>query len=227
MRGSEDRVGRSSIYVVRTLCSGSVGRDIVHGMVVETAFRSEEQFEQEEFRRWLDRRPRADINHYELIHGRIVMTPPAGWPHGSIETRISAALDAHVRAKKLGIVLGSSAGYELPSGDTLEPDVSFISSKRFAAGPKPIEGQFLRIVPSLVVEILSRSTARRDRTEKKGVYASNGVDEYWLVDATRKEIIVFYRTARGFAAGKTCSRGHVPSKVLPALKLQVKDAFAL
>lgn len=196
-------------------------------MVAETAFHSEEQFDQEEFRRWLDCRPRSDINHYELINGRIVMTPPAGWPHGGIETRISAALDSHVRAQKLGLVLGSSAGYDLPSGDTIEPDVSFISAARFAAGPKPVDGQFLKIVPTLVVEILSRSTARRDRTEKKAVYASNGVDEYWIVDAGRKEIIAFHRSARGFGAGTTYSKGRLTSKVLPGLNLHVKDVFEL
>ena len=62
-------------------------------------------------------------------------------------------------------MLGSSAGYDLPSGDTLEPDVSFLSAARLAAGPAPERGRFLRIVPDLVVEILSDSTAKRDRGE--------------------------------------------------------------
>lgn len=209
------------------LCGCSTSCGILHTMVAETAFHSEEQFDQEEFRLWLDCRPRSDINHYELINGRIVMTPPAGWPHGSIGTQILTILNSHVRANKLGIVLDSSAGYDLPSGDTLEPDVSFISTTRFAAGPKPVDGQFLKIVPTLVVEILSRSTARRDRTEKKAVYASNGVDEYWIADAGCKEIIVFCRGARGFGAGTTYSKGRLTSKVLPQLNLQVKDVFEI
>jgi Uma2 family endonuclease len=90
-----------------------------------------------------------------------------------------------VKAHKLGIVLDSSAGYDLPSGDTVEPDVSFIDSERFAPGPKPRDGQFLKIVRRLIVEILSPATSRRDRTEKKDVYARNRVDEYWIVDARR------------------------------------------
>ncbi len=36
--------------------------------------------------------------------------------------------------------------------------------------------------PDLVVEILSKSTGRRDRGIKKGRYEACGVREYWIVD---------------------------------------------
>ena len=29
-----------------------------------------------------ERAAQGDINHYELLNGRAVMNPPAGWPHG-------------------------------------------------------------------------------------------------------------------------------------------------
>ena len=195
-------------------------------MTAETAFRSDEHFTQDEFRRWLDDRPRSDINHYELINGRIVMTPPAGWPHGRVGTSLTSVLNQHVTSRKLGMVLDSSSGYDLPSGDTVEPDVSFITHKRFVAGPPPVEGQFLRIVPNLAVETLSRSTARRDRTEKKKVYERNGVDEYWIVDAQRRTITVFHLGKRGYDAGRAFSTGKIKSRVLPQLDLSVEDVFA-
>jgi len=84
-------------------------------MVVDTPFRSEERFTQQEFFEWLQRRPAADVNHYELIRGRIVMSPPAGWPHGSLGSRINARLYGVVERYGLGIVQDSSAGYDLPS----------------------------------------------------------------------------------------------------------------
>jgi Uma2 family endonuclease len=195
--------------------------------MAETAFRSDETFSQAEFRRWLDDRPRGDINRYELINGRIVMTPPAGWPHGQIELTLGRLFGEYVSRLKLGLVQGSSAGYNLPSGDTIEPDLSFISAERFAAGPKPAPGEFLRIVPNLVVEILSRSTARRDRTEKKEVYARNGVEEYWLVDPDRKSVTVYHLGRRGYGAGKAFTRGRVRSRVLPRLNVSAAEIFAL
>ena len=159
-------------------------------MSTQTAFVSTETFSQKEFKRWLDERPASDINHYELLRGRIIMGPPAGWPHGSVEANIVIRLGSFVHTGRLGQLLGSSAGYDLPSDDTVEPDISFISSARLAAGPAPQVGKFLRIVPNLVVEILSPATARKDRTEKKAIYEENGVEEYWIVDTKRKEITV-------------------------------------
>jgi Uma2 family endonuclease len=194
-------------------------------MIAETAFHSDERFDQKQFRRWLDARPASDINHYELINGRIVMTPPAGWPHGGVEAVIVSSLTRHVQNGKLGVVLGSSAGYDLPSGDTLEPGVSFISAKRFSAGPKPVTGRFLRIVPNLVVEILSPSTAHKDRIEKKNVYERNGVDEYWIVDPARKQVTVFRLGKRGYGAGTTVTAGAIRSRVLPEFALSAQELF--
>ncbi|MGH7789496.1 MAG: Uma2 family endonuclease [Candidatus Binatia bacterium] len=128
-------------------------------MLAGSAIARDTRLDRAAFRRWLTRRPASDLNHYELLDGRIVMTPPAGWPHGRIDATLAHLLRAHVAQHHLGIVLGSSTGYDLPSGDTVEPDVSFISSAQFAAGPSPTRGRFLHIVPTLIVEILAPSTA--------------------------------------------------------------------
>lgn len=196
-------------------------------MPAQTAFRSEETFTQREFRRWLDERPRSDINHYELLNGRIVMTPPTTWPHGGIEATLVRLIGEHVERLKLGLVLGSSTGYELLSGDTVEPDVSYISAERLAAGPAPQSGQFVRIAPNLTVEILSPSTTKRDLTEKKDIYERNGVDGYWIVDPRAKAVTVFHLGERGYDAGRTCRRGVLRSRVLPKLRLALGQLFAL
>ncbi len=195
-------------------------------MVVDTPFRSEERFTQQEFFEWLQRRPAADVNHYELIRGRIVMSPPAGWPHGSLGSRINARLYGVVERYGLGIVQDSSAGYDLPSGDTLEPGVSFISQARFDAGPAPVRGRFLGIVPDLAVEILSKSTARRDRGEKKAIYEQCGVGEYWIVDPDRRVVTVYHLGDAGYGTGERIRAGRIASHVLPQLELTVEDLFA-
>jgi len=154
------------------------------------------------------------------------MSPPAGWPHGTVEANIVAPLSIFVRAHGLGLVLGSSAGYDLPSGDTVEPDLSFISTARFAVGPAPQQGKFIRIVPNLVVEILSPATAQRDQTEKKTIYAENGVEEYWLVDPKRREIIVYTLSGKRFSRGTVYTlRDTVRSRALAGFTLRVSEIF--
>ena len=155
------------------------------------------------------------------------MNPPAGWPHAPVGVNILTPLAIFVRAHKLGIVLESSAGYDLPSGDTVGPDISFISSERLALGPTPQYGKFIRIVPSLAIEILSEATARRDRTEKKTIYAENGVEEYWIVDTKRREITVYFLAGKRFGRGTVYAmRDTLRSRVLAGFTFPVKEAFA-
>ena len=195
-------------------------------MTMQTAFISTETFTQKAFKRWLDERPRWDMNRYELLRGRIVMSPPAGWPHAPVGVNILTPLAVFVRTNKLGLVLESSAGYDLPSGDTVGPDISFISTARLAAGPAPQYGKFIYIVPNLAVEILSEATAQRDRTEKKTIYAENGVEEYWIVDTKRHEITVYTLSGKRFGRGMAYTkRDTLRSRVLAGFTLAVNEVF--
>ncbi len=196
---------------------------------MQSAFVSEETFTQEGFREFLGHLPTSDLHHYELVRGRIVMTPPAGWGHSALAGALYLRLAALVAraGRKRGRVFESSVGYELPSGDTLEPDVSWVSAERWAAAPQPPSPQaFLRAVPDLVIEVLSPSTAHRDRTEKAEIYAENGVEEYWLVDPHRRCVVVFAREVMGFGPGRTWQRGRIVSRVLPDLVIEAEELFA-
>ena len=150
------------------------------------------------------------------------MTPPAGYPHGEIESNVILALGNFVRAGRLGRVFGSSQGYALPTGDTLEPDAAYISNARWAAGPRATRGKFLRIVPDLVVEILSKGTALRDRSEKKAAYLKSGVCEYWIVDPRSRAVTVLagaeWKQERLFG-----ERDRLRSEVLPGLEVPVAE----
>jgi hypothetical protein len=76
--------------------------------------------------------------------------------------RSTAYFPSHAGRTGVGRVQGSSAGYELPSGDTLEPDASFISRERFAAGPAP---QSTDVAPLSYSPFASRSSSRRKNAE--------------------------------------------------------------
>jgi len=195
--------------------------------VQDLVFESSRWLTQEDFAAWAaERARRRDENHYELLNGRIVMTPPAGYPHGQIGSAIQFMLVSAVRSRSLGKVFDSSQGFELPSGDTVEPDHSFVSSSRWAAAPAPEVGKFLRVVPDLVVEVLSASTTSYDRGEKKAIYERNGVLEYWLVDPRAREVVVFRLENGRFDLGTPVAETErFRSEVLGA-EVGVGDLFA-
>src|SRR5436190_135608 len=95
-------------------------------------FESASWMTQDEFDSWATSSPAQREGRQELLNGRIVMTPPAAFPHGKIESTLGFLLNGFVRPRKLGIVFGSSQGFDLPSGDTVEPDGSWVSPERWA-----------------------------------------------------------------------------------------------
>lgn len=112
---------------------------------------------------------------------------------------------------------------KLPSGDLVAPDASYVAGERFPPRDVPPTPRRLRIVPDLIVEVLSSSSESRDRGEKKGIYERNGVREYWTVDWRRRQVVLFslgtggrYDTGTTFGEDAT-----LVSNVLPGLQLPV------
>ncbi len=193
----------------------------------DLVFESTRTVTQADFAAWAaERRRVGDLGHYELLHGRIVMTPPAGYPHGRIEANVVFALVSFVRGHGGGQVYGSSQGFELPTADTVEPDASFVSSARMAAAPAPERGRFLHVVPDLVVEILSTRTASQDRGEKKAIYEAAGVLEYWLLDERACEILIHSLERGKFGKERVFGPGQrARSELLAGLEVSVDEVF--
>jgi Uma2 family endonuclease len=137
------------------------------------------------------RLPEGDGNRYEIIAGELYVSPAPGLRHQKIVTKLTVALDSHVTQFDLGDVLVGPIDVLLADGDYLEPDVVFVRRQR-----RDIESaRGIEAAPDLVVEVLSPSTARRDRTLKRERYMLHGVREYWVVDHEAGEVLVYRPTA--------------------------------
>ena len=186
------------------------------------AFRSYQSFTQEQFASWLDSVPTDDLHHYELLDGFIVREPPAGWPHGEIEIEIGWRLSAWVKPRRLGRTFGSSQGFDLPTGDTVQPDLSFVSTARWQPNPGP---GFLRVVPDLLFEILSPGTRDIDQRQKKRIYARNEVREYVLVDPRSQTLERFCLADGSLGEGRVFYANDYESHVLPGFVMPVGELF--
>ena len=120
-----------------------------------------------------------DGNRYEFIGGRLYMTPAPVIRHHDVSHRLEAALRRVLERTGHGRVFDAPVLVEFPgTGDRVQPDILFVSrERRGIVGEKQVTG-----APDLVVEILSPSTAHRDRGVKLDLYARCGVREYWIVD---------------------------------------------
>ena len=73
----------------------------------------------------------------------------------------------------------------------LTDENKFVPDMMVVCDRSKIKSDGVHGAPDLVVEVLSPSTAKDDRTRKKEVYEACGVPEYWLVSPTDKSIEVY------------------------------------
>ena len=159
---------------------------------------------------------------YELLDGALVMAPAPGERHQSVSIRLGSKLFQFVDENRLGEVYHAPFDVVLSDTDVVQPDLLFVSNARaHIITPANIQGG-----PDLVVEILSPSTAERDKTFKRALYAEYGVGEYWMVDTDARTITVLLLGERGFAVEGIYGEGAtLESPTLRGFALRIDDVF--
>lgn len=159
----------------------------------------------------------------ELIDGEIVVTPaPSDW-HETLVMGLIFGLHDHLGAQGPNRVRGSRtevSAREQGEEKILQPDAVV-----FPEGTRPTGRDWKAPIPVWVAEVLSPSTAKRDRGVKIRLYAAAGVREAWLVDPDTETIEVFDLAAkdqRVFANGERAA-----SKAIPSFGVDVAALFAV
>ncbi len=141
----------------------------------------------------LDRLP-DDGNRYELIDGELFVTPAPSSAHEELVAVLDEILSPYVQAEQLGRVYACRAAVRTSDGH-VEPDLLV---RPITERPPPSWES--APTPLLVVEVLSKSTRRRDHEQKRGYYLRVGVTEYWIVDRWARTIRVITADADDLVA---------------------------
>ena len=128
-------------------------------------------------------------DRYELINGEFILVSAPNESHQAFAIGLGARMFIFTQERGLGRVY--TAPFEVvltdPEGiNIIQPDIIFVSSAR----EHIITRANIRGAPDLLVEILSPSTGRRDRTTKRDLYARHGVKEYWIADPDAQTVSV-------------------------------------
>jgi len=128
-----------------------------------------------------------EISEYEkaeFINGEIIIHSPVKKSHNDVTAFLSRLLTIYVSKHNLGYVGIEKIMIRLTRND-YEPDICFFNQK-VAKSFKATQSLFP--APNLVVEILSKRTAKNDRGVKFQDYQNHGVEEYWIIDSSKKTI---------------------------------------
>lgn len=165
----------------------------------------------------------SDGDRDEFINGEIVMASPARLEHIDCVICIRDLLADHVRRSKLGKVISEQAMVRLTRND-YHPDICFWR-KEVADTFEPQQTIFP--APDFIVEVLSESTAERDRGVKSVDYAAHGVREYWLADPATRSIEQYELDAKGqYHLLRKLDSGSLASSVIPGFTVDVTAVFA-
>ncbi len=151
----------------------------------------------------------ADDHDYEVIDGVLHVAPRLRPRHQQIAAEFLFLL---MLEQKRG------AGTVVPDADLIvderntyvSPDLMFFAGERYATADSH---EMLRIIPDLIVEVLSPSTSDHDRTTKRNLYARLEVAHYWTVDGDRRAAIEHVLQADGTSGARCVRSGGLPAGV--------------
>jgi len=133
-----------------------------------------------------------DDRGYEILNGEMVSLSPGANPrHSVVSGNIHAIFHRYLRGKKCKVFIESPDVY-FSENDIVVPDVFVVCDNN------KIQTEHVVGAPDIVIEVLSRSTAKNDRGYKKKLYEDAGVKEYWIVDANNTCIEVYGRCNETF-----------------------------
>ncbi len=149
----------------------------------------------------------------ELLDGVLVIHSPASFLHESIFSFLDTILRFYGTAHSLGVPVGSRFVIKLSEKWAPEPDLMFLTFE----DQKKLRDAYLTGPPSVVFEILSKTTREDDVEKKLPQYLKFGVKEVWLIDPEKK-CVILHESASSESYYKDA---WVCSKVISGFKINV------
>ena len=167
-----------------------------------------------------------DGKRHEIIGGVHYVTPSPRVRHQDLVGRLHGAIFVYLlEHPEAGRLFLAPLDVVLSHYDVVEPDLLFIAGDQ--AGimtEKNIQG-----APALVVEVMSKSTRKRDAQIKRRLFEQVGVREYWLVDPELDTVQVLRPTAEGRLARveelTAEDGGTLTTPLLPGCGIDVRTFF--
>lgn len=157
----------------------------------------------------------------EFINGEVIMHSPVKLKHAHASGRLFSLMHSFALWYDVGSVFTEKVMIHL-TRNSYEPDVVFFRKNKAETF---VQDQMLFPAPDLIVEVLSPSTEKNDRTIKFTDYALHGVEEYWLIDPGQHSVEQYLLQDAVYELEIKSKTGIITSKVLPGFSIPVKAIF--
>ena len=123
--------------------------------------------------------------------GELIIVPPTSPESSWKNSELNFEVLKWSKNDKTGIVFDSSGMFTLPNGSKRSPDVSWMTKEKWDGLSPSERKRFSRIVPDIVIELLSPSDHLADTQAKMAEYIENGVSLDWLIDPMDKKVHIY------------------------------------
>jgi Uma2 family endonuclease len=165
----------------------------------------------------------GDDGRHELVSGELRSRVSPNFAHFKLTGRLDRWVGGFVDEHGLGVF-----GPELSILFTTDPDTVLIPDLAFVRADRvPPEDQqtgLARLVPDLVIEVLSPDNTAQEMDEKVQIYLEAGVRLVWIVNPKRRSVTVF--AADGTVRSVLPSGMLDGNDVLPGFALAIDRLFA-
>jgi Uma2 family endonuclease len=163
----------------------------------------------------------------EIINGELVTQPRPAAAHANVASNLGGELHNPFRrghGGPGGWIILDEPEIHLRGGHIFAPDLVGWRRDRL---PEVPDTPAFELAPDWVCEILSPSTAARDRTEKMPVYGEAGVRHLWLLDPALR-VLEVYRldAARWVSIGAWRDDARVRAEPFDAIELELAVLWA-
>ncbi len=175
----------------------------------------------ESFRRWATSEQLPRHGWFSYINGEIwVDVSMETSAHNQIKMEIARVVGNLLKEKRLGRYFGDRMLLtNFQAGLSTEPDGMFFFHDTLASGRVVMRqrNQAVEIQgsPDLVMEVVSKTSAKKDTVVLRKRYYQAGIKEYWLVDVRKPAVsfVIFLAGPKKYQAA-TPQAGWLPSTVL-------------
>jgi Uma2 family endonuclease len=179
-------------------------------------FLADEQKKRREFYKMVDENKKM-----EFVNGEILFHSPVKLQHNSATKLLCVLVQTFVAKHQLGFVGVEKIMISLTRND-YEPDICFFGTDK----SKHFESSQMQFpAPDFVVEVLSDSTAKHDRTTKFQDYAAHGIEEYWIVDAEKESIEQYVLLGETYDLVLKSNDGNIESQVIKGFTIPIHAVF--
>ncbi len=161
----------------------------------------------------------------ELHDGRTILMPAPSLRHQKLYLRLLLTIQRWMDAGGQGLLYPQPVDLKIDQFNALIPDlIYYLTNDESAVESK--NGNYLKGVPDLIVEVISPSSVKIDRVYKSETYAKMGVPFYWIIDPAGR-VFQAFRLVEGeyrFNAN-LADEGEFAPAGLPGLIVPMEELF--